>query len=84
MSVQRPYPELLSKDESKALLTFAEQLWSDLQENNLGGYGGINRPFWILSQFKDVIERFGHRDVRQTWSMDELRAHPDHQKEPTP
>ena len=80
---QRPYPELLSPDEARALLKKAEELWSDLQEDKLGGFSGINRPFWILSQFKQVIEEFGHRDVGQHWSKNQLEAHPDRSKEPT-
>lgn len=79
----RPYPELLSKEESKRLLTIAENLFDDLMQNQLGGFSGINRPFWILSHFKQVIEEFGHRDVGRHWSKDALEAHPDHPKEPT-
>lgn len=71
---ERPYPKLLSDDEHKSLLARAERLWTDLQENNLGGYGGINRPFWIVAQFKAVIEEFGYRDIGQTWSKKELDA----------
>ena len=74
---ERAYPELLTADESKALLSIAEGLWMDLNANNIGGYSGGNRPFWILSHFKQVIEQFGHRDVGQTWSLDDLNAHPD-------
>lgn len=73
----KPYPELLSQDETKALLSKAENLWSDLQANNLGGFSDRNRPFWILNYFKDVIEEFGHRDVGLTWSKDALDAHPE-------
>jgi hypothetical protein len=75
--VTRPYPELLDRDEQHALLQRAEQLWSDLQRNDLGGYSGINRPFYILNEFKRVIEEFGHRDVGLHWSKDQLDAHPD-------
>jgi hypothetical protein len=32
----------------------AEQLWRELQEDNLGGYSGINRPFWIKLAFTAV------------------------------
>lgn len=77
MTDLRPYPDLLSPEEAKALLTEAETLWADLQADNLGGYSGINRPFWILTRFKAVIEEFGRRDVGQTWSKDALDAHPD-------
>lgn len=61
-------PDELSKDESAALLKKAEELWKDLQNNNLGGYSGINRPFFIVSEFKEAIEQFGRRDVGLTWS----------------
>lgn len=77
MTDKRPYPELLTDSESKQLLSMAEMLWDDLQSNNLGGFSGINRPFWILAEFKRVIEEFGHRDVGLTWSKNQLDAHPD-------
>lgn len=77
MAEERPYPELLDDDESRALLKLAEDLWADLQTNNLGGFSGINRPFWILAQFKHAIEEFGHRDVGLKWSKNQLDAHPD-------
>lgn len=70
------YPELLTIDEKKDLLLEAEILWRDLQENKLGGYSDGNRPFFILHQFKRVIEKYGHRDVGLTWSNDDLeRGH---------
>lgn len=74
MTADRPPPELLSTEESKELLTKAEELWRDLEENNLGGFSSINRPFYILWKFKEVIEKFGHRDVGLTWSKIELDA----------
>ncbi len=74
MSEDRPYPDLLSEEESKELLSRAEDLWRDLQTNNLGGFSGINRPFWILFQFKQVIEEFGGRDVGLGWSKYQLDA----------
>ena len=70
----RPYPDLLSDDEQKAILGRAEDLWADLQANNLGGFSGINRPFWIAYKFKSVIETFGRRDVGLSWSKDDLEA----------
>lgn len=73
----RPYPELLSDDERRALLTRAEEMWRDLQANNLGGFSGRNRPFWIMHEFRRVIEEFGHRDVGLRWSKNDLDAHPD-------
>lgn len=73
----RPYPNLLTADEAKALLSRAEELWKDLQKNNLGGFSGINRPFWVLHEFKSIIEEFGCRDVGLRWSKDDLDAHPD-------
>jgi hypothetical protein len=75
VSDDRPFPELLDNAETKALLERAEYLWSDLQANNLGGYSGINRPFYILNEFKRVIEEFGNRDVGLNWSKDQLDAH---------
>lgn len=74
MTEERPYPDLLSTEEEKALLTRAEQLWEDLQANNLGGFSGCNRPFWIVAEFKSVIEEFGRRDVGQRWSKNDLDA----------
>lgn len=70
----RPCPDLLTPDEEKALLKRAEQLWSDLQENRLGGFSGPNRPFWILAEFQSAIEAFGHRDLGRTWSPDARKA----------
>lgn len=70
----RPYPELLSADEQAALLSRSEELWRRLEANDLGGFAGINRPFWILAEFKSVIEQFGHRDVGLKWSKDDLDA----------
>ena len=32
----------------------AEALWQELQDNKLGGYSGINRPFWIAVKFREV------------------------------
>lgn len=72
--VERPYPELLSSDESSALLKQAEELWSDLQSNNIGGFSGVNRPFYILHEFRRVIETFGHRDTGLKWSKNDLDA----------
>jgi hypothetical protein len=68
----RTPPELLTDEEGRALLTEAEELWRDLQQDQLGGFSGINRPFYILHQFRRVIEKYGHRDVGLTWSKDEL------------
>lgn len=72
----RPYPDLLTPEEEKEILRDAEALWSDLQENNLGGFSGHNRPFYIIAEFKRIIERFGRRDIGQTWSRLELEAAP--------
>lgn len=44
-TTERAHPTLLQR---------AEQLWKDLQEDNLGGFSGINRPFWIVQAFKEV------------------------------
>lgn len=70
----RPFPELLSPEEAKDLQTRAERLWSALQANDLGGFSGVNRPFYILAEFKSVIEAYGHRDIGQTWSKNDLDA----------
>lgn len=56
------------------MLRDAERLWNDLQKNNLGGYSGGNRPFYILHEFKRMIEKYGNRDVGLTWSKDDLEA----------
>jgi hypothetical protein len=76
MGEVKPYPELLSDAEAKDLLIRAENLWQALQANDLGGYSGENRPFYILHEFKCVIEEFGRRDVGLNWSKDKLEAHP--------
>jgi hypothetical protein len=74
---QRPFPELLDDDERKALLSRAfEQLWAE------GGqlrriFERINRPFYIVSEFRRVLEEFGHRDTGLDWSKNQLDAHPD-------
>lgn len=70
----RPPLQLLSKEERLSILSEAEQLWSDLETNDLGGFSNINRPFWILFAFKQVIEKYGNRDVGLTWSQDDLKA----------
>lgn len=77
MTEQRPYPELLDGKEESSLLARAEQLWRDLQDNNLGGFSGVNRPFYIVAEFRRVIEDFGHRDTGLNWSRDDLNAHPE-------
>ena len=77
---QKLYPKLLSEDERASLQKRAEYLLSDLLENNLGGYSGINRPFFIMAAFKEVIEEFTERDVGREWSLNALKAHPEHPK----
>jgi hypothetical protein len=69
-----PYPELLTDDERASILRDAEHLWADLQANNLGGFSGGNRPFYILHAFKLAIEKYGHRDVGLNWSKNDLDA----------
>lgn len=69
---ERPYPELLSKEEGAELLKWSEGLWAELQENKLGGFSGINRPFHIKNFAMDVIEKFGNRDVGLNWSKNDL------------
>lgn len=78
MTEEREYPELFTAEERGGILHDAESLWSDLQSNDLGGYSGVNRPFYILHVFKEIIERYGHRDVGLTWSRNALEAHPSH------
>jgi hypothetical protein len=73
-TAKRPHPDLLSDAERKALLGDAEWLWRRLEANDIGGYSGINRPFYIVHAFKEVIEKFGRRDVGLTWSQDDLAA----------
>lgn len=70
----RPYPELLTSEERASILLEVEQLWSDLQANELGGFSGANRPFYILHAFKLAIEKYGHRDVGLHWSKNDLDA----------
>ena len=72
--LDRPFPELLTSEEGAKLLSRAEELWRRLQENKIGGFSGINRPFYILYEFKAVIEEFGHRDVGLLWSQHQLDA----------
>lgn len=74
MTAARPYPNLLSAEEQKDILSRAERLWAELEANNLGGFSGCNRPFWIMFEFKNVIEAFGRRDVGLSWSKDDLDA----------
>lgn len=70
----RRFPDLLDEEEQKSLLAKAELLWRDLQNNDLGGYSGQNRPFWIVASFIEVIEKYGRRDVGLTWSKLALDA----------
>lgn len=74
---QRSYPQLLDSNEQRKLLKMAEDLWTDLQGNNLGEFSGMNRPFYILHEFKRVIEQFSDRDVGLNWSKDQLDNHPE-------
>jgi hypothetical protein len=74
MTEGRTPPELFSEAERKEILADAEALWADLQKNNLGGFSDGNRPFYILHEFKRIIEKYGHRDVGLTWSKNELDA----------
>jgi hypothetical protein len=49
--------------ERKTLLAKSEQLWDDLQRNELGGYSGINRPFHIAEVFKEIAREARARGV---------------------
>lgn len=60
-------PEFLTKEEAKDMFIEADYLWRDLQENNLGGFSGGNRPFYIVYQFRRIVEKFGRRDTGLTW-----------------
>ena len=71
---KRELPDLLSEQERKEILADAELLWRDLQKNDLGGFSGENRPFYILHEFKRIIEKYGRRDVGLTWSKNDLDA----------
>lgn len=66
--------DLLSSQEGAALFKYAEETWSDLKNDDLGGFSGGNRPFWLLHAFKQVIETFGRRDVGLHHTQNELEA----------
>lgn len=68
----RPYPDKLSQEEKKSILSEAEELWSALEGNELGGFSNRNRPFYIVYAFKQAIEKYGRRDVGLTWSKNQL------------
>lgn len=68
----RAPPELLDAHEQRELLTMAENLWCDLQANNIGGFSDGNRPFYIVHEFKRVIEKFSARDVGLNWTYNQL------------
>lgn len=63
---------LLNTEEQKSLLIAAENLWDELNANKLGGYSGINRPFYIAWKFREVIEKYGHRNIGQKLTGIEL------------
>lgn len=69
----REPPKLLTKVETAEMLKEAEWLLKDLLENNLGGYSGINRPFYILHAFERMIEKYGNRDVGLNWTYNQLK-----------
>lgn len=70
----KPYPKLLTTEEQKDLLEQAEWLWEDLEKDDLGGYSGHNRPFYIVWKFQEMIEKFGQRDTGLQWSPNDLDA----------
>lgn len=69
----REPPKLLTKEETADMLKEAEHLLKDLLENNIGGYSGINRPFYILNAFERMIEKYGNRDVGLNWTYNQLK-----------
>lgn len=71
--VDRTYPELLTEDEKQALLQKSVDLWNALEENKLGGFSSINRPYFIMHEFKEIIEKYGKRDVGLTWQSIDLQ-----------
>lgn len=86
--IARRPPELLSAEEREHLLADAEWLWKRLEANDIGGFRGANRPFYILHAFKEVIEKYGRRDVGLGWSKNDLDAlaepAPDQPASPSP
>jgi hypothetical protein len=36
-------------------LEFCERLFKDLTDDELGGYSGINRPFWIKAEIERLL-----------------------------
>jgi len=67
--------DLLSGEEKRAMLKKAEYLWRRLQANDLGGYSGVNRPFYILNAFMEIIEDYGRRDIGEKHTGYEIEAH---------
>lgn len=65
--------DLLTTAEEKALLSMAEDVWGRLTANDIGGYSGINRPFYIKWMFKEVIEKYGHRNIGLNLTGEELK-----------
>lgn len=58
--------EPLTSEETTQLREFAEGVWQALVANDLGGFSGINRPFYLVWKFREAIERFGRRDTGLT------------------
>ena len=71
---QKSTVKLLTKDEHASIQKFAEDVWVALEENELGGYSGINRPFYLIWMFKKVIEKYGDRNIGLTLTADEVDA----------
>jgi hypothetical protein len=55
--------ERLTEEELAALNSYSEVLWYELRDNHLGGYSGVNRPFYLAWKIREAIERFGHRNT---------------------
>ena len=62
----------LTLDEQKELLRFSEAVWKDLSDNNLGGYSGINRPFYLCWMFREVIEKYRNRNLGSNLTREQL------------
>lgn len=69
----KPTIELLTKEERQSLQDLAEYVWERLDGNSLGGYSGINRPFYIKWMFEEVIEKYGRRNIGLSLTGEQLK-----------